>query len=132
MSRSRHALAPKLHVIAIASLALLIGCKGGDAAKPDTKSDAVKADDSKKAAAPAAKKETGPVATVNGNAIARTDFDEMYDKMTRVYTKRSQPVPENVSRRHKKNILKRLIEKALLQLTDDCADEVSNAPPSPP
>lgn len=58
--------------------------------------------------------ETGPVAMVNGKPVPRADFDEMYDKMTRVYTKRNQPVPENVARRHKKNILKRLIEKDLL------------------
>lgn len=108
-----------LSLIAVFALAAAVGCAGDkkttDPSTSESTSDAVKKDDAAKADAPAVTKETGPVATVNGNAIVRADFDEMYDKMTRVYTKRNQPVPENVSRRHKKNILKRLIEKSLLK-----------------
>ncbi len=57
----------------------------------------------------------GPIAVVNGEPIPRSEFEEMYEKMTRVYTRRKKPVPENVARRHKQNIVNRLIEKALLK-----------------
>ncbi len=108
MSSSRHAITLPLF---IATLGLMTACpqsKPADEPKADAKAEPAKAE-----AAP--KKDTGPVATVNGADISRAEFDEMYDKMTRVYTKRNQPVPENVGRRHKKNILKRLIEKSLLR-----------------
>jgi peptidyl-prolyl cis-trans isomerase C len=113
MNRSRHNL---VLFALISALVLMVACPaskpgGEETKKTDTKTDPVKKEGDK---APTPKKETGPVASVNGKDIPRADFDEMYDKMTRVYTKRSQPVPDNVARRHKKNILKRLIEKALL------------------
>ena len=59
--------------------------------------------------------ETGPIAVVNGDEVSRAEFDEMYDKMTRVYTRRNKPVPENVARRHKQNIVNRLVEKKLIE-----------------
>jgi len=91
------------------------GAKGpakpkGSAAKPGTPA--------KPADGTAAKpqpKETGPIAVVNGEEIPRAEFEEMYEKMTRVYTRRNKPVPENVARRHKQNIVNRLVEKRLLQ-----------------
>ena len=66
-------------------------------------------------AAKPAEKETGPVAIVNNEKIPRAEFYEMYEKMTRVYTRRNKPVPDNVARRHKQNIVNRLVEKRLLQ-----------------
>lgn len=65
-------------------------------------------------AAPA-EEETGPIAVVNGEDISRSEFDDMYKKMTQVYLRRNKPVPDNVARRHKQNIVNRLIEKKLLE-----------------
>jgi len=107
--RSQTQLLPAL----IAAAALAAGC-------PDSKTDGDKGATAEGAASAVTAekaepvKETGPIATVNGKDVDRAEFDEMYEKMTRVYTKRGQSIPENVARRHKKNIFKRLIEKALL------------------
>ncbi|MBM4319826.1 MAG: hypothetical protein FJ125_07665 [Deltaproteobacteria bacterium] len=59
--------------------------------------------------------ETGPIATINGEEVPRAEFDDMYEKMIQVYIRRNKPVPENVARRHKQNIVNRLIEKKLLE-----------------
>lgn len=112
--------------VAVASL--LLGCppapqpgpQGGGAkapTKPEPKAGtpAKPGDPAGPAAAKPAPKETGPIAVVNGEEIPRAEFDEMYEKMTRVYTRRNKPVPENVARRHKQNIVNRLVEKRLLQ-----------------
>ena len=107
-------------LVAVGAMVALTGCpkdtpapKDGKGTKTETATEAaLKAVD--KAAGKEAG-ETGPVAMVNGKPVPRGEFNEMYDKMTRVYVKRNQEVPENVARRHKKNILKRLVEKSLLR-----------------
>ncbi len=101
-------------LLALAAVAALVGCSKSKPA-PEKEEGEGKTETAETAVKEEKPGEAGPVAIVNGKPIPAAEFNEMYEKMTRVYTKRNQPVPENVARRHKRNILKRLIEKALLR-----------------
>jgi peptidyl-prolyl cis-trans isomerase C len=112
---------PVVRVTVAVALAGLLGCNGG-------KDSAGSGDKAAAAADKAAEKSSGtatgeqkaaakgePVATVNGVAISRTDFDEKYTKMTRAFTTRNKDVPENLAARYKQSILNQLVEKELLR-----------------
>lgn len=63
----------------------------------------------------AAPKATGPIATINGKPLDRTEFDKKYAKMTKAFTVRKKDIPEGLAQRYKESILKQLIDKELLR-----------------
>lgn len=63
---------------------------------------------------PAKAADQGPIATVNGVAIARDEFDKKYEKMTRAFTKRGKEIPPGLAARYRESILKQLVDKELL------------------
>lgn len=114
------------HGLVLAALLAMVGCtkSGGDApAKTGEATGAATAEKKAEGEAPkategAAKAEAtsadGPIAKVNGVAIARDEFDKKYDKMTRAFTKRGKDIPPGLASRYQDSILKQLVDKELL------------------
>ena len=63
---------------------------------------------------PPVKGKNGDIASVNGQGIKLTEFQNKYDRFTQTFKARKRPVPRKIDARYRDSIVKRLVEEALI------------------